>query len=1172
MTTKSTCCVTPHSFWAPRHLVTSAWLEHAPFAFWLAQALRPRVLVEQGTYFGFSYLAFCQAVQQLGLSTRCYAIDTWEGDNHARFNGNEVFEGLNAINEQHYASFSRLMRLRFDQALPYFPDGQIDLLHIDGRHKYEDVLQDFTTWLPKLSGRAVVLFHDTNVREREFGVWKLWNDLSAKHPSFEFIHGHGLGVLGIGSSLPEEIRPLFECDPDTTAAVRAAYARLGATISSQAVIDHIRSELLARDRLVGQLRSEADKRQQALLSAIAEAREQTQIAVRLQHEKIKDGQYIIELEKSHQHARRISDGARQSIEQLCSEAEQREQALQAEAQQHEHRLMELEGNLRCTAQSLHLLQTSTYWRASAPIRAWTRRFPGLARQVLRFMQLCYWTLTGQLLQRLMKRRAQAAIAQPPQPLETETPSRYTSFVDALLHERYSSETAERVKAHYAFLEGITAGRDRTGAIAAGLTRLQVLSAKLVDNRPIDVSIIVSAYNNVEFTISSVHSLLQTPTRYRYEVIVGDNCSTDETAEVFGAVGGIVRCITHAVNEGFTRNCNLSALHASGRYLVLLNNDTIILDGWLDALIEPLQTQEDVGLVGSRLLFADGLLQEAGCIYWCDGTAWNFGRGEDPRLSQFNYVKEVDYCSGAAIAIRLALWQSLGGFDERYKPAYCEDSDLAFAVRDAGYRVLYTPFATLIHHEGITHGTDTGAGVKAYQIANQYKLLEKWRRVLEEEHFPNGEHVPLARDRSRHKPHILVADHYVPQPDRDAGSRTMFDYLCLFAEAGFQVTFWPENLNEDRTYAPLLQRLGIEVICGTTWEGGFESWCAQNGPHLTYAFLSRPSVSAPLLPALRKHSSAKVLFYGHDIVTLRVRNELAIVDNATAREELAMFARLEPWLWRASDIVLYPSHFECDYVRAQCPDCDVQYLQPYAYSEEELAARAAILREGRAVPGTRLLFVGGFSHRPNVDAMLWFCREVLPLIQARIPGATLCIAGSHPPPEISALARPGIAVTGFVTDTELAALYDNSAVAVIPLRFGGGVKGKLLEALSRGVPVVSTDVGVQGLKGLGNAVTRANSANPFAGAVVDLLKDPALQRRKALAGLDYLSHHFTRTTAVRRLADHMPEFQAFLSAQSVRRDERRRGQASDRIGTQPLHSPCCKASWPSATPEAAHCVR
>jgi O-antigen biosynthesis protein len=407
-------------------------------------------------------------------------------------------------------------------------------------------------------------------------------------------------------------------------------------------------------------------------------------------------------------------------------------------------------------------------------------------------------------------------------------------------------------------------------------------------------------------------------------------------------------------------------------------------------------------------------------------------------------------------------------------------------------------------------------------------LEKWRNVVEEEHFPNGQHVSLARDRGRHKPHILVADHYVPQPDRDAGSRSMFDYLCLFAEAGFQVTFWPENLGEDRTYAPSLQRLGIEVIYGTTWVGGFESWCAQNGPHLTYAFLSRPNVSAPLLPPLRKHSSAKVLFYGHDIVTLRVRGELA--------------ARLEPWLWRASDIVLYPSHFECDYVRAQCPNSDVRYLQLYAYSDEELAARAATLRESRAVPGTHLLFVGGFSHRPNVDAMLWFCQEVLPLIQDRIPGAALCIAGSHPPPEISALARPGIVVTGFVTDTELAALYNDSAVAVIPLRFGGGVKGKLLQALSRGVPVVSTDVGVQGLEELGNVVTRANSANSFAGAVVGLLEDPALQRRKALAGLDYLSRHFTRTTAIRRLADYMPEFEAYLSAQLV--SERRASQRID----------------------------
>jgi hypothetical protein len=172
----------PASFWTPNHLNTSAWLEHAPFAFGLVQMLRPRVIVELGTHHGFSYLCFCQAVQGCRLSTRCYAVDTWKGDDHAGFYGDEVFNELSALHSQHYTGFSSLLRMPFEEALPYFADGEIDLLHIDGRHGYDDVVQDFSQWQAKLSDRAVVLFHDTNVRQSEFGVWKFWQELAVKYP------------------------------------------------------------------------------------------------------------------------------------------------------------------------------------------------------------------------------------------------------------------------------------------------------------------------------------------------------------------------------------------------------------------------------------------------------------------------------------------------------------------------------------------------------------------------------------------------------------------------------------------------------------------------------------------------------------------------------------------------------------------------------------------------------------------------------------------------------------------------------------------------------------------------------------------------------------------------------------------------------------------------------
>ena len=219
-------CISSASFIAPDDLVESAWLEHGAFAFWLVEKLRPRSIVELGTHNGYSYFCFCQAVRLFDVSASCYAIDTWQGDEHAGFYGEDVFQKVVSRNEK-YSSFSQLLRMRFDQALRHFPDGSIDILHIDGRHFYDDVKFDFESWRTKLSDRAVILFHDTEVRERNFAVWKLFEELSASFPAFNFLHGHGLGVLAV-EKVPAQIAALFDAEKREPDEIRRAYARLGA--------------------------------------------------------------------------------------------------------------------------------------------------------------------------------------------------------------------------------------------------------------------------------------------------------------------------------------------------------------------------------------------------------------------------------------------------------------------------------------------------------------------------------------------------------------------------------------------------------------------------------------------------------------------------------------------------------------------------------------------------------------------------------------------------------------------------------------------------------------------------------------------------------------------------------------------------------------------------------
>ena len=256
----------------PSHVVDSAWHEHAPFASWLMAALRPSVLVELGTHNGFSFFVFCEAIVRMGLDTHAHAIDSWNGDEHAGYYAEAVFDEVSRVRSSRFSDFTTLHRGYFDDFVGAWEEASIDLLHIDGRHRYEDVLHDYSTWLPKMSDRGVVIFHDIAERRDDFGVWQLWDELSEQYPSFAFHHGHGLGVLGTGRNLPEPVIPLFHAETAQIEPIRRGYellgsntARLAADGRREAVMvkerDDARSELADLEaRLAGVTRERNDLR------------------------------------------------------------------------------------------------------------------------------------------------------------------------------------------------------------------------------------------------------------------------------------------------------------------------------------------------------------------------------------------------------------------------------------------------------------------------------------------------------------------------------------------------------------------------------------------------------------------------------------------------------------------------------------------------------------------------------------------------------------------------------------------------------------------------------------------------------------------------------------------------------------------------------------------------
>jgi len=608
-----------------------------------------------------------------------------------------------------------------------------------------------------------------------------------------------------------------------------------------------------------------------------------------------------------------------------------------------------------------------------------------------------------------------------------------------------------------------------------------------------VTIVVPAFNEFEHTYDCLASILETATDRTYEVVVADDGSRDETREIERMVAG-VRVVRSETNHGFIDACNKGAAAARGDVLVFLNNDTIVTPGWLDALLAPL-ADPGVGLVGGKLVYPDGRLQEAGGILFSDASGWNYGRADAPTHPRYEYRRDVDYCSGACIAIHRERFAALGGFDTGLAPMYYEDVDLAFAVRAAGQRVVFEPRCVVVHVEGGTAGTDTGSGAKRYQAVNREKFREKWALALADQHAATT-HPEAACERTT-GPHVLVIDSYTPRADQDAGSLRMVNLFRVMKQLGCRVTFLPENRSHDGVYTHALQALGVEAFYHP-YLPSLTSHLAEYGHRYDVVLMSRVDVAEAVIDAVARHCpGARRVFDTVDLHFLREQRRSDLDDRAGDGKAERLKER-ELAVARACDVTLVVSPFEREVLAREAPDLEVgllSLLQDETRTTTPFAERSEIL------------FVGNFQHPPNIDAMVFYLDEIHPRVAERLPDAVLTVVGANLPGHLERRARPGVRFTGQVPD--LGPYMAAARLSVAPLRYGAGIKGKITSSLAAGVPVVSTPVGIEGIDLVdGEDVLVAADADAFADRVVELFGNEALWHRLAQNGSRRVAEQFS----------------------------------------------------------------
>lgn len=608
-----------------------------------------------------------------------------------------------------------------------------------------------------------------------------------------------------------------------------------------------------------------------------------------------------------------------------------------------------------------------------------------------------------------------------------------------------------------------------------------------------VSIIIPVHNKYHLTLQCLRALQINTDATPYEVIVVNDASYDWTTSALTNIRGI-RVINIQENLGYLRATNLGISISRGKYTALLNNDTIPISGWLDRLIDELESDSQIGIAGAKLLYPNMQVQELGSQIFNDGSGWNLGKYTDHFLPEHSFTREVDYVSAAAVLVRADFLTKTNGFDELYTPAYYEDVDLAMQARKHGLKVVAVHDSFVIHIEGGSHGKDVNEGVKQNQLLNKAKFVEKWRSELVSYWDPKD--GPRIESKRNSKGIVLIYDSQIPQTLRDAGSQRALQIVKNLSDLGFHVIYFSPDQSISINDVIYLRDKGIEIH--TNHDSLIRS-LENRSKRVRGIWIQRISVASSYFEAIRrKFPTIPIIFDTIDLVSSRIRMEKLqnIQSEMTLNEAIA----LEKRFTARSTLTLTVSENEKSLLQSLVPSANIDTLWMSFETVKVSQVNDSLKNTG--------LFVGNFRHTPNKVSLNWFIRDILPKILEKNHDFVLNVIGTGLTPiEVANIGSRNVNYLGFVDD--LTPAYETAKVVVVPLQYGAGIKGKMCEALSHSSVVISTSFGAEGLN-LKDGVEYllADDAETFALQIIRVLHDDKLRKDLSIAALNYANAHLS----------------------------------------------------------------